>query len=112
MPDCIFCSIVSGDIPASIVLRTPEVVAFTDLNPQAPTHILVIPTEHHVDVAALARDNPLQAAAVLAATQKVAEGAGLTDYRTVFNTGAQAGQSVFHAHAHVLGGRNLEWPPG
>jgi histidine triad (HIT) family protein len=112
MPDCIFCSIVSGDIPANIVLRTHEVVAFTDLNPQAPTHILVIPTEHHVNVAALAQDNPTQAAAVLMATEKVAADAGLTDYRTVFNSGADAGQSVFHAHAHVLGGRNLGWPPG
>jgi histidine triad (HIT) family protein len=112
MPDCIFCSIVSGDIPANIVLRTPEVVAFTDLNPQAPTHILVIPTEHHENGAALAKDNPVQAAAVLAATHTVAAEAGLTDYRTVFNTGAEAGQSVFHAHAHVLGGRNLGWPPG
>jgi histidine triad (HIT) family protein len=112
MADCIFCSIVSGDIPANIVLRTPEVVAFTDLNPQAPTHILVIPTEHHENGAALATGNPVQAAAVLVATQQVAAEAGLTDYRTVFNTGAQAGQSVFHAHAHVLGGRNLGWPPG
>ena len=112
MPDCIFCSIVSGDIPADIVLRTPEVVAFTDLNPQAPTHILVIPTEHHVNAAALAQVNPAQAAAVLAATHKVATDAGLTDYRTVFNTGPEAGQSVFHAHAHVLGGRNFGWPPG
>ncbi len=112
MPDCIFCSIVSGDIPANIVLRTPDVVAFTDLNPQAPTHILVIPTEHHENAAALAQANPEQAAAVIAATAQVATQAGLTDYRTVFNTGEQAGQSVFHAHAHVLGGRNLAWPPG
>ncbi len=112
MPDCIFCSIVSGEIPANIVLRTPDVVAFTDLNPQAPTHILVIPTEHHENAAALAHANPNQAAAVLAATKQVATDAGLSDYRTVFNTGAQAGQSVFHAHAHVLGGRHLEWPPG
>ena len=112
MADCIFCSIVSGDIPANIVLRTPQVVAFTDLNPQAPTHILVVPTEHHVNAAALASENPGQAAAVLAATKQVAVEAGLTDYRTVFNTGAEAGQSVFHAHAHVLGGRNLDWPPG
>ena len=112
MPDCIFCSIVSGDIPANIVLRTPEVVAFTDVNPQAPTHILVIPTEHHVNAAALAHDNPAQAVAVLAAPHKVAADAGLTDYRTVFNTGPEVGQKVFHAHAHVLGGRNFGWPPG
>lgn len=112
MPDCIFCLIVSGEIPTNIVLRSPEVVAFTDLDPQAPTHILVIPTEHHENAAALARANPVQAAAVLAATEQVAAESGLNDYRIVFNTGAEAGQSVFHAHAHVLGGRDLAWPPG
>ena len=112
MPDCIFCSIVSGETPANIVLRTPEVVAFTDLDPKAPTHILVIPTEHHENAAALAVANQVQAVAVLAATEKVAAESGLSDYRIVFNTGAEAGQSVFHAHAHVLGGRDLGWPPG
>jgi histidine triad (HIT) family protein len=112
MPECIFCSIVSGEIPADIVLRTPDVVAFADLHPQAPTHILVVPTEHHENAAILAQTNPVQAAAVLAATMQVATEAGLSDYRTVFNTGADAGQSVFHAHAHVMGGRNLAWPPG
>ncbi len=112
MPDCIFCSIVSGETPANIVLRTPEVVAFTDLDPKAPTHILVIPTEHHENAAALAVANPVQAVAVLAATEQVAAESGLSDYRIVFNTGAEAGQSVFHAHAHVLGGRDLGWPPG
>ena len=112
MPDCIFCSIVSGEIPANIVLRTPEVVAFTDLDPKAPTHLLVIPTEHHENAALLAVANPVQAVAVLAATEQVAAESGLGDYRIVFNTGAEAGQSVFHAHAHVLGGRDLGWPPG
>ena len=72
MPDCIFCSIVSGEIPANIVLRTPEVVAFTDLDPKAPTHLLVIPTEHHENAASLAVANPVQAVAVLAATEQVA----------------------------------------
>jgi histidine triad (HIT) family protein len=110
MPECVFCSIVSGEIPAGVVLRTPEVVAFADLNPLAPTHILVIPTEHHENAAALAKDNPVQAMAVLLATKQVAAAAGLSDYRTVFNTGAEAGQSVFHVHAHVLGGWNLDWP--
>ena len=112
MPDCIFCSIVAGEIPANIVLRTAEVVAFTDLDPKAPTHILVTPTEHHENAASLAVANPIQAAAVLAATEQVATESGLSDYRIVFNTGAEAGQSVFHAHAHVLGGRDLGWPPG
>ena len=112
MPDCIFCLIVSGKIPANIVLRTPEVVAFTDLDPKAPTHLLVIPTEHHENAASLAVANPVQAVAVLAATEQVAAESGLGEYRIVFNTGAKAGQSVFHAHAHVLGGRDLGWPPG
>ena len=94
------------------MLRTPEVVAFVDLNPQAPTHILVIPVEHYENAAELAKNNPAATTAVLMATEQVAAEAGLTDYRTVFNTGAAAGQSVFHAHAHVLGGRDLEWPPG
>jgi histidine triad (HIT) family protein len=110
--ECLFCSIATGDIPADIVLRTPDFVAFHDINPQAPVHILVIPTEHHVNVAELGSSRPELAGALLAATQQVAEQEGLTDYRLVFNTGAEAGQSVFHVHGHVLGGRDLNWPPG
>ncbi len=112
MTDCLFCSIVAGDIPADIVLRTPDFVAFRDINPQAPTHILVVPTVHHRDIAELGSENPALAGELLALTQRIAGDEGLTDYRLVFNTGAQAGQSVFHVHGHVLGGRDLKWPPG
>ena len=102
MAECLFCAIVAGEIPATTVLETDQVLAFRDINPQAPTHVLVIPKEHYPDVTALA------AAHRVAAAEGVAE----AGYRLVFNTGAQAGQTVWHAHGHVLGGRNLTWPPG
>jgi histidine triad (HIT) family protein len=111
--DCLFCSIVAGDIPADIVLSTDEVVAFRDIEPQAPVHVLVIPKQHHANVGELAAAAPQTAASVLQAAKTVAESEGIGDaYRLVFNSGAQAGQSVFHVHAHVMGGRNLTWPPG
>ena len=114
MTDCLFCSIVSGAIPADVVLRTDEVVAFRDINPVAPVHVLVIPVEHHATAAELGAANPAVAAAVLAAAGEVAALEGIVDsgYRMVFNSGAGAGQTVFHAHVHVLGGRDLTWPPG
>ncbi|MDP4805325.1 MAG: HIT domain-containing protein [Candidatus Nanopelagicales bacterium] len=114
MTDCLFCSIVSGAIPADIVLRTDEVVAFRDINPAAPVHVLVIPVEHHATAAELGAANPTAAAAVLAAAGEVAtrEGIAESGYRMVFNSGAGAGQTVFHAHVHVMGGRDLTWPPG
>jgi len=112
MTDCLFCSIVVGDIPADIVFRTDEVVAFRDIQPAAPTHILVIPTSHHANAAAVAASDPALAGALLAAAGEVAAQEGLTDYRLIFNTGADAGQSVFHAHLHILGGRAMSWPPG
>ncbi|MFB0617388.1 histidine triad nucleotide-binding protein [Streptomyces sp. AGS-58] len=110
--DCLFCKIVAGDIPATIVRETETTLAFRDINPQAPTHVLVIPKAHYGNAAALAAGAPQIAADVLAETRAVAEGEGLDSYRTVFNTGAGAGQTVWHAHAHVLGGRGLQWPPG
>ncbi|AYN41430.1 histidine triad nucleotide-binding protein [Streptomyces dangxiongensis] len=110
--DCLFCKIVAGGIPATIVRETETTLAFRDINPQAPTHVLVIPKAHYENAAALAAGAPQIAADVLAETRAVAEGEGLESYRTVFNTGAGAGQTVWHAHAHVLGGRGLEWPPG
>jgi histidine triad (HIT) family protein len=110
--ECLFCSIAAGDIPANIVLRTTDFIAFHDINPQAPVHILVIPAEHHVNIAEMGSSRPELAGDMLAFTQQVAREADLTDYRLVFNTGAEAGQSVFHAHGHVLGGRDLSWPPG
>ncbi|NDH80917.1 MAG: histidine triad nucleotide-binding protein [Actinobacteria bacterium] len=105
-PDCLFCKIIEGDIPADIVFRNDNVVAFNDINPQAPTHVLVIPTVHTENAAGLAKISGTITAA------EIAEQRGLNGYRTVFNTGVEAGQSVFHAHMHLLGGRGLAWPPG
>lgn len=109
--DCLFCKIVAGDIPASVVYDDDDVLAFADLKPQAPTHVLVIPKQHFADLSELARDQAASAA-VLAGIAAVVEALGLNSYRTVFNTGAEAGQSVFHVHAHVLAGRSMTWPPG
>ncbi|KAF4409535.1 MULTISPECIES: histidine triad nucleotide-binding protein [Streptomyces] len=112
--DCLFCKIVAGEVPATIVHETDTTVAFRDINPQAPTHVLVIPKAHHRDAAALAEAEPQVAADVLRAARTIAadEGVESTGYRVVFNTGPGAGQTVFHTHAHLLGGRGLEWPPG
>jgi histidine triad (HIT) family protein len=106
--NCLFCRIVAGEIPATIVHETDTTVAFRDIDPKAPVHVLVIPKSHHTDVVALARD-PGAAADVLAAAAAVAEAEGLTGdgFRVLFNTGPHAGQEVFHVHAHVLGGRPL-----
>ncbi|MFI8532628.1 histidine triad nucleotide-binding protein [Streptomyces aquilus] len=110
--DCLFCKIVEGQIPATIVRESDTTVAFRDINPQAPTHVLVIPKVHYRDAAALAAAEPTIAADVLREAQTVADEEKLESYRIVFNTGAGAGQTVWHAHAHVLGGRGLAWPPG
>jgi histidine triad (HIT) family protein len=110
--DCLFCKIVTGDIPATVVRESKRTLAFRDISPQAPTHILVIPREHHRDLPALAAADPVTMAEVISEGAAVAEQEGLEAFRLVFNTGAEAGQSVFHTHAHVLGGRRLQWPPG
>jgi histidine triad (HIT) family protein len=111
--DCLFCKIVSGDIPADIVHETETTVAFRDIEPQAPTHVLVIPRSHHRDAAALAKAEPETAVDLLNAASAVADKEGLADgYRLVFNTGKGANQVVFHVHLHVLGGRRMGWPPG
>lgn len=113
MADCLFCSIVAGDIPADVVLSDDRVLAFRDIQPQAPVHVLVIPKEHHENVGELSAASPDTAARLLQAAREVAQAEGVGDsYRLVFNTGADAGQSVFHVHGHVLGGRDLNWPPG
>ena len=109
---CLFCRIVAGEIPADVVWSDARVLAFRDINPVAPTHILVIPKDHHEDIERLAAADPALAAAVLGAVPAIAAQEGLTDHRLVFNTGAGAGQSVFHAHGHILAGRPLAWPPG
>jgi histidine triad (HIT) family protein len=110
---CLFCRIVAGEIPATVVHEGPRTLAFRDLNPQAPTHVLVIPKEHHANAADLASVDPSYAGEVLAAAAEVARQEGLTGgYRLVTNTGGDAGQSVDHLHVHLLGGRSLSWPPG
>jgi histidine triad (HIT) family protein len=110
---CIFCRIVAGDVPADTVAETDEALAFRDLSPQAPVHLLVIPKSHAPTLSELAETNPQQAAAVLTLARQVAQQEGVGDgYRLVANNGAGAQQSVFHAHVHVLGGREFTWPPG
>jgi histidine triad (HIT) family protein len=109
----LFCQIADGTIPAEIVAKNERAIAFRDIDPKAPTHVLVIPTEHHRDLTALAAADSSQVADVLALAVKVAELEKLgSGYRVVFNTGADGGQTVFHVHAHVLGGRRFTWPPG
>jgi histidine triad (HIT) family protein len=112
-PDCLFCKIVADEIPSDRVLETEEIIAFRDIAPQAPTHVLVIPRRHVPDVDTLADDDAHLLSAMFAAVRRVAEHEGLAKgYRVVTNVGAESGQSVFHLHLHVLGGRRMSWPPG
>jgi histidine triad (HIT) family protein len=111
--DCLFCKISSGTIPADIVMESESAIAFRDIDPKAPTHVLVIPRSHFADVNELSASNPNLAGELLALAAKVAIQEGLaTGYRIVTNSGEDAGQSVAHVHFHVLGGRSLSWPPG
>ena len=112
MDDCLFCKILAGDVPADIVAESEHTIAFRDINPQAPTHVLVIPRRHEPNIAALADAAPLEAAELLSMTRKIATDDGHDDYRLVFNNGAGAQQTVFHCHGHVVAGRDLTWPPG
>ena len=112
--DCLFCSIVAGDVEADVVRDGDRTLAFRDIHPQAPTHVLVITKEHHPDAATLARTDPSLLAELFVEAGAVAESEGVagSGYRLVFNTGRDAQQSVPHVHLHVLGGRALDWPPG
>lgn len=114
MADCLFCKIVSGDVPSKVVRESAGTLAFRDINPQAPTHVLVIPKVHHATVGDLAAADAELLAEVLREAHRVAvdEGVAEAGYRIVFNTGVAGGQTVFHLHAHLLGGRGLDWPPG
>jgi histidine triad (HIT) family protein len=114
VPDCLFCGIAAGDVPATKVLVSDRTIAFRDISPQAPTHVLVIPREHFPDVASVvgANNGLLDELIGQAHRVAVAEGIDGNGYRIVFNTGLEAGQTVAHAHAHVLGGRPMTWPPG
>ncbi|GAB2491467.1 histidine triad nucleotide-binding protein [Nocardiopsis aegyptia] len=112
--DCLFCKIVKGEVPAEIVREGERTLAFRDINPQAPTHVLVIPREHVRDAASAAAADAGLVDEIVREARAVAESEGVaeTGYRLVFNTGSGAGQTVFHLHAHLLGGRGLNWPPG
>ena len=108
MTDCLFCRIVAGEVPADVVAETDRTLAFRDVAPQAPTHVLVVPREHHADVAACAEADPGLLGELLVAAAGVARAEGLTGgYRLLTNTGPDAGQTVHHLHVHVLGGRPL-----
>ena len=113
MPDCLFCAIAAGDIPSDRVFETDSVVAFRDVNPQAPVHVLVVPRRHVEHIHAVDPRDPLLGELVEAA-QQVAdqEGVATTGYRVVANVGRDGGMSVPHLHLHVLGGRPMGWPPG
>lgn len=113
-PDCLFCRIAAGDIPAQLVHQDELVVAFRDINPQAPTHILLIPRRHLASVADVGADDGDLLARLITTASRLAADAGLgrSGYRLVTNTGPDAGQSVAHLHWHLLGGRPMTWPPG
>jgi histidine triad (HIT) family protein len=112
--DCIFCKIATGQIPVKPIAEDEVALAFADLNPQAPTHILVIPKQHVESLAHVGASDWATLARVLAMVAEVARKLGLdqTGYRTVFNAGRDGGQTVHHLHAHLLGGRAMQWPPG
>jgi histidine triad (HIT) family protein len=110
--DCLFCRLVAGGVPATEVHRSERVVAFRDIDPKAPTHVLVIPAAHHRDVAALAAADPATLAELVEVGARIAADEAGGPFRLVFNTGAEVGQSVFHVHGHVLAGRSFGWPPG
>ena len=111
---CLFCRIVAGEIPADVVLETEDVLAFRDIAPKAPTHVLVIPKAHLVSLGDASDDDHALLGAVMIAARDVAASEGLLEdgFRTVLNSGRDGGQEVLHLHAHVLGGRSLTWPPG
>lgn len=111
-PDCLFCRIAAGEVPSDVVHRDDRAVAFRDVDPQAPVHVLVVPVEHHADVAALAAADGDLLAHVVRVASSVAADECEGQFRLVFNTGRSANQSVFHVHAHVIGGRSMGWPPG
>lgn len=114
MSDCLFCKMVAGEIKPDSVYEDDDVLAFRDLNPQAPTHVLVIPKMHISTINDLQPDQAALIGKLFLAAQKVAKDEGIAErgYRTVMNCNREAGQSVFHIHLHVLGGRPMNWPPG
>ena len=112
MDNCLFCKIIASDIPSNKVYEDELCYAFYDIDPQAPTHFLVIPKAHIPSVSAVDEDNQATVGHIFAVIAKLAKELGLDSYRVVSNIGEQAGQSVFHLHFHVLSGRDMTWPPG
>ena len=112
MDNCLFCKIIAGVIPSNKVYEDELCYAFYDIDPQAPTHFLVIPKAHIPSVSAVNEENQATVGHIFAVIAKLAARLGLDSYRVVSNIGEQAGQSVFHLHFHVLSGRDLSWPPG
>jgi histidine triad (HIT) family protein len=110
--DCLFCRIVAGEVPAEVVFEDAQVLVFRDVNPQAPTHVLAIPRRHVASAAEVTAADGDLLAALFGALRRVADDEGLAGYRIVTNVGPEAGQSVFHLHLHLLGGRSMAWPPG
>lgn len=114
MTDCLFCRVAAGELNAEVVYQDEAVVAFRDINPQAPTHVLVVPRRHIATINDLQPDDAALVGRLYLAAQQVAAQDGIADrgYRTVMNCNREAGQSVYHIHLHVLGGRGMHWPPG
>ena len=111
MSDCVFCKIVAGELPSKKVFETERLLAFEDINPKAPTHLLLVPKAHVVNLLDGAAD-PALLGEIVAASAEIARRRGVTDYRLLTNTGLEAGQVVFHIHFHLLAGRRMKWPPG
>ena len=114
MSECLFCRIIRKEIPASVVYEDDEVLVFNDINPQAPLHALVIPKRHIATLSDLSADDDALAGLMIRRAASIAREKGYADrgFRTVFNTNAEAGQTVFHIHLHLLAGRGMAWPPG
>jgi histidine triad (HIT) family protein len=114
MSDCLFCKIINREIPASIVYEDDRILAFNDINPQAPTHVLVVPKRHVATLNDLSKDDDAIVGELVRRSAAIAKDRGIAagGFRTVFNTNRDAGQTVFHIHLHLIGGRSLTWPPG
>ncbi len=112
MEDCLFCKIIAGEVPSKKVYEDDDVYAFYDIDPQAPSHFLVIPKQHIASVAAVTSENSMIVAKCFEAIAKITKELGIESFRVVSNIGEQAQQSVFHLHFHVLSGRDMTWPPG
>jgi len=113
-PDCLFCKIIAGEIPADIIFESETAIAFRDINPKAPTHVLIIPRQHVATINDIEPEHESLVGSLFSAAKDIAEEEGLSEdgYRVVMNCNEAAGQTVFHLHLHLLGGRRLGWPPG